>query len=57
MFGSISILFLIINFMKTAKETFDGRDTFDASEWRSSGAEEMVRREIADQVAGLLRNM
>jgi hypothetical protein len=43
--------------MKTPKETFSGTDSFDMQKWRSSGLEEMVQREIADQVAGVLRNI
>jgi hypothetical protein len=45
--------------MKTPKESFGGTDSpvDKMNEWRSTGLERMIQREIADQVAGVLRNM
>lgn len=43
--------------MKTAKERFSGVDGPEQNRWMSDGLERMVRREIADQVERVLRNI
>lgn len=43
--------------MRTHKETFSGKNSFGTPEGRSSGLEKIVRKEIADQVESILRNM
>lgn len=43
--------------MKTHKETFNGADNFDMSFENSNGLEKMVRDEIAQQVADVLKNI
>lgn len=55
--ASRHILIFYLIFMKTPKEAFWGSDSLDNNEGRWTGFKEMVQKEIADQVADVLRNM
>lgn len=52
----VSFIFYL-QYMKTAKETFSGAESFEMWERKSSGLEKMVQDEIAQQVANALRNI